>query len=378
MYKISIFHPFTAKAIGLSNNDLIISHSKPHQAALLFLKQKGFSVNMSYFSRFVFFKEVEYDGVVKILFPISGPIFEKNKIWRKEYSHWHYLYTICNPPDVTIINMSGRLSPYTINLSKLLAKKNKSYISMIGGLHMSYDAKSYEYYRQAHHIIVHTNQQKKVLQLHHNFKDLDIRVVPLGVDTNLFKPSIEGLENLNKLLYVGRVSRLKQIEIAIDTIIYCNQNNKKVILDIVGPISDAVYFQELVTKIKDANLEDEITFIGSVEYKNLVKHFQGSVLLLMPSKHESFGMVAVESMACGTPVVALENSGGPTEIIDNGVNGIVCDEESYSENVLNLLRDKEKYMTFRKCGRASVVENYSIAVTSQLILKSVKDVLDES
>ncbi len=79
---------------------------------------------------------------------------------------------------------------------------------------------------------------------------------------------------------------------------------------------------------KQLEVKDNINFVGSVEQKQLVPYYQKANLLLLPSAHESFGMVMVEAMACGTPVVALKGSGGPDEIIENGINGILTTKES--------------------------------------------------
>src|SRR5690606_8631049 len=120
-----------------------------------------------------------------------------------------------------------------------------------------------EYYKQAHHILVHTQLQKQEMLTMPMFKDLDIRVFPLGIDTHLFKPAPKPDSATLNLLYVGRITDLKRIHIAIELVAFLKQQGQQaVFLKIIGPISSSAYKKELDILIVQNQLEKQITFEG--------------------------------------------------------------------------------------------------------------------
>lgn len=376
MKTISLLHPFSAKAIGLSERDLLKSHSKPQVLALQksIAKKKDFIFFIDYFTGSFFYKKRENEGVTKRFFPITFPFFKRHQ-WRNQFSKFHYLYYYFFTPDLTIINMSGHGSKYVFKLANLILKRNKKYIAMIGGLHMSYEGKALEYYGNANHIIVHTLQQKQELLKNVNFQKFDIRVLPLGIDTNLFQPRNNISDKGFNLLYVGRLSRLKQIEVAIDAIGYLKENNIKCTFNIIGPISDKMYFNELQAQVEKNNCTDSIKFLGSKEHSELIDYYKQSDLFLFPSAHESFGMVMTEAMACGVPVVALNGAGGPDEIVTNEVDGILTEKENFSKRVYEILNSKETLTSYKLAARNKVVSKFGLEATKQIMQNSIESAL---
>lgn len=372
--RISLLHPFSAKAIGLREQDLFFSHSKPHEKALLKLQEEGYEVSIDYFTGSVFPFTKKINSIKKRFWSITKPLLKKRHGWRKQHSLFHYWHSFFNTPDVTIINMSGHGSPYCFKLAKMLVKKEKPYIAMIGGIHISDDLPAKTYYENAHHIIVHTGVQKKQLLQIQTFKNLNIQVMPLGIDTALFIPIEKNTKKI-ELLFVGRISRLKQIELCIESLTHLKNNQAKdANLTIVGPVSDEIYFSELKLLAKQLEVANNVTFVGSVEQKQLVPYYQKASLLLLPSAHESFGMVMVEAMACGTPVVALKGSGGPDEIIENDLNGILASKENFAARVLHYFQNKEIEVRLSKNARIMAAEKWSLSQTENALRNSVNQV----
>ncbi len=346
--------------------------------ALSSIQSDSVSVTVDYFTGSLFLKKYLINGVVKRFWPISNSILRKRHVWRKQFSKSCLKYYKNQTPDITIINMSGLVSPFSIDLSKVILKNNKQYIAMIGGMSMAYNDDTYEYYKKAHHIIVHTELQKKEILNHNMFSNLDIKVLPLGIDINKFRP-VDSFKNEieGKLLCVSRITPLKQIEIAIETLKHLKINNfKKAGLTIIGPISDKTYYNQLKRQINELSLNNDVIFLGAIHQEQILSYYQNSDLLLLPSKTESFGMVMVEAMSCGTPVATLHGTGGPDEIILNNFNGILTSEERYSESVLSLLLDNEKYKILRQHSRTTILKKYSIEETTRVLKESINSALN--
>lgn len=377
MKKVTLIHPFSAKAIGLTEKDLFFSHSKPHEMALREIQTKKIKCNIAYFTGCIWPFSKKIETIKKQFWPISTPVFSNKHKWRSQYSLWHYVKNVVKPVDLTIINMSGHGSKYVFKLARLLKKKEKPYIAMIGGLHMSTKGEALTYYQNAHHIIVHTHLQKRELTNTDGFENIDIRVMPLGVDTEKFIPikNITTTQEIN-LLYVGRISRLKQIELAVQTVAELIKSGKKdVKLNIIGPTSDVTYYQELLVLIQQLHLTDSVVFIGALKQNDIIPYYQKADLLLLPSAHESFGMVMVEAMACGTPVAALKGAGGPDEIIINKVSGILSHKDEYYEDVVCYFRDQNRMQYTIQMARKEVRDKFSIITTTGVLKKSINDAL---
>ena len=374
--KVSLFHPFTAKAIGISEAEVLLYHSQPHERALEQLPQSKYRITIDYFSG----KLLPFNKTISIIkkrfWPLSCPIIGNRHVWRGQYSYWHYVYNILTSPDLTIINMSGHGSKYCFKLAKLLQKKNKPYITMLGGINIIKSKSLLEYYKGAHHLIVHTTYQKEKLQKDTFFKNLNIEVLPLGIDTDTFLPRQKD-NDVFTLLFVGRISRLKQIEKGLEAVAYLKKNtNKKIVFNVIGPSSDINYLVELKTLTKTLNIKDSVNFIGALNQIQLVPYYQKASLFILPSKHESFGIVMVEAMACGTPVIGFKKSWGPDEIIEDGINGILTTEDSFKERILGFAKDEEAQKRLANNARIITLKKWTIAHTSQLLQKSIESALN--
>jgi glycosyltransferase involved in cell wall biosynthesis len=375
---VSLFHPFSAQAIGLKEEDLYHSHSKAQELALRAIQNKAdFSISIDYFTGKTLPYQKEIKGLKKQFWPVTSPLFKKKHAWRKQHSLWHYKFQKRQPQDLTIINMSGHGSAYTFKLARLIKSQGLQYIPMVGGIHMSFHKAALEYYQQAHHILVHTLVQKEELQKNNSFKNLDIRVLPLGVDTKSFRPSSnfknQTTPEMYRLLQVGRISRLKQIELSLELIAYLNGKGVSTSLEIIGFFSDQLYLKELHALANTLGIEKQVFFVGAIKQEELVEYYQKADVLLTPSQHESFGMVMVEAMACGTAVVGLKGAGGTDEIIEHNHNGLLVEKEVFNQKILNLLQQPKELLVFQQNAVESVKKKWSLEMTASILEKSIKD-----
>jgi D-inositol-3-phosphate glycosyltransferase len=152
-----------------------------------------------------------------------------------------------------------------------------------------------------------------------------IHLVPSGVDLSLFRPldPLEarkrlGLNGERVLLYVGRVEPLKGLELLVRTAAQLETCQEVRVLVVGGDPEKDQEIDRLRQLAQELNVEFD--FVGRVDQKDLPIYYSAADVFVFPSYYESFGLAALESMACGTPVVATRVGGLPT-VIQHGHTG---------------------------------------------------------
>ncbi len=186
-------------------------------------------------------------------------------------------------------------------------------------------------------------------------KDNEMVVIPNGVDIKKFseaKASEEIKERYRltgyKIIgYVGRISKEKGIEYLIDAFRILKEKRDDVRLLLIGPYrkneyGDPIFYAHLNSIIKIYNLEKYASFTGLMEHEKLPSYYASCDILCFPSDwEEPFGIVCIEALACGKPVIVTD-SGAFREIITNGLNGFIVpkkDPSAITEKVMLLLND---------------------------------------
>lgn len=156
-----------------------------------------------------------------------------------------------------------------------------------------------------------------------------IRIVPCGVDIDLFRPVPRseararlGLDSGQYVLFVGRLEALKGVDVLIDAVSLLVQQGSGVRLLIAGGNLDGDVAQKLRARVARLRLTETVRFLGPVEQVDLPAYYSAADVCAMPSFYESFGMVAIEAMACGTPVVA-SRAGGLQFTVRDGETGFL-------------------------------------------------------
>ena len=129
----------------------------------------------------------------------------------------------------------------------------------------------------------------------------------------------------HRLLFVGNIERRKGLDVLLMALGSLQDLNLH--LDIAGSINaESTYFQEIKRIIALNKLGRDVSFHGLLGPKNLVSLYQKADIFVFPSRHETYGMVLVEAMSFGLPIVA---SAIPTtiEIVQDGINGIIYETE---------------------------------------------------
>lgn len=179
-----------------------------------------------------------------------------------------------------------------------------------------------------------------------------------GVDPEEFKPNKEAKVD-NMLLFVGRIEKRKGVHVLLNSLKYLEI---PVSLKIAGPKNDNQYIGEIMGSTDKRQIGiHKVELLGYVNEKKLVELYQSASIVIIPSLVEDFGIVNLEALACETPVVA-SGVGGITEIVKNGVNGLLVlpnDPKKLANALTKLLENKELIEQYGINGRQMVKEHFS-------------------
>ena len=179
-----------------------------------------------------------------------------------------------------------------------------------------------------------------------------VHVVPLGVQHAFFAPGDQRAarqalgrdENDTLLLFVGRLQALKGVELALETLITMRRRGRDASLAIVGGPSGPegrATLTRLHSRVIEAGVIEHVSFVAPQSHQLLSTWMRAADVTLVPSRSESFGLVALESSACGTPVVASA-VGGLLTLIEPGANGQLIaqrDADVWADAVDEVVRD---------------------------------------
>src|SRR6185436_17421600 len=164
-----------------------------------------------------------------------------------------------------------------------------------------------------------------------------IAVIPCGVDTELFAPGDQaaaraalGLGDDPHLLYVGRQTPIKGLETLLDAMARLRAAGSRARLSIVGGDADEPldgHESALRERLVRLGLGQAVTFVGALPQGSLPAWYVAADATVLPSYYESFGMVALEAMACGSPVVASRVGGLQATVRDRVTGLLVPDHD---------------------------------------------------
>lgn len=251
--------------------------------------------------------------------------------------------------------------------------------------------------RQADRIIAAT--QAEVAQIQWLYREATDRVVvvPPGVDTSRFYPidvdeakEFVGIpDDMRMVLYVGRIESLKGIDTLLGAVRSMIEDGSfdrhPFCVVIIGgnwedPEDERTDEMKRLLEIRKRHeTDDVITFLGKRDQDTLQYYYSAAEVVVVPSYYESFGLVALEAMACGTPVVASE-TGGLAFLVKDGETGFhvpAGDSEALAEKLNSLLEDEslrarlgEQAAEYAKQYDWSVITDQMLDVYSGLLTKA--------
>ena len=207
-------------------------------------------------------------------------------------------------------------------------------------------------------IIALTEDMKKEIE---KICDREVFVIPNGIDLRNFEKLSK--ENIRKkleianeeeiIIFVGTLRSVKGVKYLIKAMEIIIQKNIDTRLMLVGDGEDRESLEKLV---KELDLEKYVSFVGIVPNKKVPEYMVASDIFVLPSLSESFGIVNLEAMASGLPIVATK-VGGLAEIIKDGENGFLVEPKNskeIAEKVLLLLEDEEMRERISRNNKESV------------------------
>jgi len=237
--------------------------------------------------------------------------------------------------------------------------------------------------RNCHHIIATTEKEKEELILHYGASPETIGVVPCGVNLNLFQPIDKemakqqlGFGDDKIILFVGRIEPLKGIDRLLVAMTRL-QNSHGLRLVIIGGDDHSQYEMEKLQRLSRAlHIQDSVTFLGLIKQEELPCFYSAADACVVPSYYESFGLVALESLACGTPVVAT-NVGGIKSVIQQGETGymVIDNTPRHLADKIALLLSKPSLNAKSALSIRASVARFSWSNIAQAIIQECRLVL---
>jgi glycosyltransferase involved in cell wall biosynthesis len=164
------------------------------------------------------------------------------------------------------------------------------------------------------------------------------KIMPVGINEEVYK-EIPGIRKQNSLLYVGRISPIKNIEVMIDALYLLKKEGIEATLDLYGPNDDAKYSKILSNKIKELYVSDRVKFCGSVKPAELAHIYSSYGVCINTTNSGSFDKTILEAAFCGClPVASHDNF---SQIIDAELKKYISfkegDAESLSETIKTII-----------------------------------------
>jgi glycosyltransferase involved in cell wall biosynthesis len=196
-----------------------------------------------------------------------------------------------------------------------------------------------------------------------------IEVIPNGIELSeyadlppkgCFREKFGIKEEEKIVLYLGRIHRIKGLDILVEAFAKVIEDFDDVRLVIVGP--DDGYLSKLKALINALSINDNVLILGPMYGDDKLEAYVDADVYVLPSRYETFPMSLLEAYACGKPVIA-SRVGGLTDIVVEGITGLLVetrDVRKLTRSMLSLLNDDDRAKEMGLRSKQFVKENFTI------------------
>lgn len=217
--------------------------------------------------------------------------------------------------------------------------------------------------RRATAIVTASDHERTLLERYYGADPQRMHTIPCGVDLDLFRPLDQEASRLKLgmhparpvVLWVGRLEKLKGVDILVEAMSQLASRNFTLLI-VGGDDRAHALRHELEQLAESLGIGPNVRFEGAVAHDRLPLYYSAADVCVVPSYYESFGLVAVEAMACATPVIA-SRVGGLVSTVQDGVSGYLIPwrcPEPFAEKLEVLLGNPELRDNFARAARKSV------------------------
>jgi D-inositol-3-phosphate glycosyltransferase len=233
-------------------------------------------------------------------------------------------------------------------------------------------------------IVVATEHERQLLRQLYRVERSRVVVIPQGVDTDQFQPrdqsearrELDLPEDGKVLVAVGRVEPLKGFDILIRALAEMTERASVTLVIVGGDARAAAEFARLTAIAEEVGVSSQVRFVGATDHQRVAYYYNAADVVVVPSFYESFGLVALEALASGVPVVA-SRVGGLTSTVADGRNGYLIPwrcPEPFAEKIDLLLANPPLRLALGRAGVSSV-ERYSWANVATALLRLYEEML---
>lgn len=217
-----------------------------------------------------------------------------------------------------------------------------------------------------------SDSTKKDIIKQYKINEDKIKIIPCALNKAIFNPEEQKKVFNKKLLFVGRLVPRKNITDLIKIMKFLVNQDKEFILSIVGE-GEYAYVNKIKKEVFKNNLQKNINFHGKVTDDILNKLYESNSILVFTSLVEGFGLVLLEAMNKGLPVVAY-NVNGVKDVIINNVNGYLIkpfDYQNFSNKILSLNKNNHMYEEMSQ-NALKRVDDFSWDKSAKILDESLK------
>jgi glycosyltransferase involved in cell wall biosynthesis len=229
--------------------------------------------------------------------------------------------------------------------------------------------------RGADRVIAISEEMREQLVTRYGLPEAAVTRIAHGVDTDRFRPRPDGHDAVSQgpltLLFVGRLVSRKGADLAIEAVAATDREDVELLVAGTGRLES-----DLKGLARTLGVEDRVRFLGYVPDEALPGLYSAADATFFTSNYEGFGLVFMESLAAGTPVIGTPVGGIP-DVVDHGISGFISrrDPAAMAAHIEILRTDPDRRAEMSRAARATVEDRSwsDVAARVETVYEAVTD-----